>query len=136
MSKGSRNKGDLARRSPTQSLDHTANGRPNWEPVPLSPVRNPLMRTVLGDTAQRRSPSLPVKPAARRSPTVAVRASGRSSQRQIKSPFLNATLLTPQLSQRAMLCARRTIRREVLFAVKRTSKGSSGSRRPRSKVGC
>lgn len=134
MRKGSRKSETRGRSS--YSLDHTVS-RANREPIPTSTLT--LMRTVLGDsravTKQGQSPAKrAIAPAWRRSPTVVVRASGRSSQRQIKSPFLNATMFTPQVTNRAMVCARRHIRREVLFATKRTN--GSGAKRPRSKVRC
>lgn len=137
MNKGSRKQGDLARRSPTQSLDHTANRRPQREPLPLSTVRYPLMRTVLGDrmSPRIRPPAGAFQPS-RASPAAVVRGStrARSTAKRLSSPFLQSTLLMQSVPERAMVCARRHIRREVLFATKRT--GGKGARRPRSKVRC
>lgn len=131
----------VARWSNTQSLGHTATTRPDSVRPSRLTVRPTLMRTVLGDTTPRgvapnKALRMVPRPSLVRSPTVAVRASGRSSQTRVQSPFRNAVLETPQLTQRAMVCARRHIRKEVLFALKRTAKGSSGARRPRSKVRC
>lgn len=97
-----------------------------------NPSASPLIRTVLVDSNYQPAPRRGI----RASPVVRSRATGRSSQRRVRSPFLNATTLTPQLTERAILCAKRTIRREVLFAVKRTGRGARSPRRPRSKVRC
>lgn len=123
------------------SLGHTAGPSLDFEPMHRLPrtrqafsssVRSPLIRTVLIDSRyqprpQRGRPNSPVAPA---------RATGRSSDRQTRSPFLNATLLTPELTERALICARRGIRREVLFASKRTGKGAKSPKRKFSKVRC
>lgn len=98
-----------------------------------SPVRSPLIRTVLVE------PEV-LQPRPRRgqmaSPAVQSRATGRSSDRRIRSPFLNATMVTPELTERAILCAKRSIRREVLFATKQTGKGAKSPKPFRSKVRC
>lgn len=100
-------------------LDHTA------EPSFSDHSTRTLMRTVLGD----RTPGL----ASRFSPVVRSRATGRS---RVVTPWEQVRLISPQLTNRAMVCARRTIRREVLFALKGTGKGSKSPRRPKSKVRC
>lgn len=134
MRKGSRKRETRGQSSTT--LDHTVSPRRPADREPVSTVRSTLMRTVLGDRSPRAmSPSRP--PASLRlkpSPTLAVRSSGRSYGAKAKSPFLNATLLTPEITQRAMTCARRAIRREVLFAKRGLSGGSP--KRHRSKVRC
>lgn len=130
MAKGPRNR--ETRWQSSKPLDHTVSPRQRTRgPEPLSTL--PLMRTVLGDSLRGVTKQAPKAPL-RRSPTVVVRATGRSTDRQIKSPFLNATMFTPELTNRAMECARRHIRREVLFATKRTN--GSGAKRRRSKVRC
>lgn len=123
-----------------QSLDHTVGLRrrhyvSDWEPIPLTPtpVRSPLIRTVLEIPAP---PQPPPRRGSRRSPVVQVRATFRSSDRQTRSPFLNATAVTPELTERAIICAKRTIRREVLFANKQTGKGAKAPKRNLSKVRC
>lgn len=138
MSK-SRRASQVARRDYPQPLGHTATTarRPllDWA-KPIS--TRTLMRTVLDDRSSRsRSssfPSLQTRFPSQRSPAVVVRASGRSSQRAARSPFLNATFYSPGLTERSMVCARRHIRKEVLFALKRTN--GKGSRGRRSKVRC
>lgn len=100
-------------------LDHTAEPSHSYNSTP------PLMRTVLGD----RTPGL----ATRSSPVVRSRATGRS---RLVTPWEQVRLISPELTKRAMVCARRTIRREVLFATKATGKGSKSPRGPRSKVRC
>ena len=131
MSKGSRRSRET--RWLAQPLGHTVSRRRPWDPIPT--VRSTLMRTVLGDTTDYRgSPNTRPNMLRVRSPVVAVRATGRSSDRQVRSPFLNATMVTPQLTARSLICARRSIRREVLFATKRTN--GSGAKKTRSKVGC
>lgn len=128
--------------SPT--LDHTASRYPrrlsDYQPVSLADIREafslvsddsqvrPLIRTVLPEPAPFRK--------MRQSPTRPVRATFRSSDRATRSPFLNATTVTPQLTERALECASRTIRKEVLFAKRKTGKGSRAPRRNRSKVKC
>lgn len=102
--------------------------------VRTPPVRTPLIRTVL---IERGSENFSHYPDSRLpSPVASERATGRSSDRQTRSPFLNATMVTPQLSERALVCARRGIRREVLFAKRRTGKGSRSPRKPKSKWSC
>lgn len=124
---------------PPQALGHTVSRfRDSDETSDFgylpSLVRSPLIRTVLVN---------PAPPSPRRfqgnrkpSPILQSRATGRSSDRQTRSPFLNATMLTPELTFRAVHCAQRTIRREVLFARKKTGKGSQSPKRTRSKVRC
>lgn len=97
-----------------------------------SPV-HPLISTVLPERAPFQSPPRRGK---RQSPTLAVRATARSSDVRTRSPFLNATMVTPQLTARALECAKRGIKREVLFALKKTGKGAKAPRRQPSKVKC
>lgn len=87
----------------------------------------PLMRTVSGDRIT----------GTRQSPVVRSRATYRS--RRITPAEGFKTLSSPQLTERSQVCARRSIRREVLFAIKATGRGSgSGKRRrtPTSKMRC
>lgn len=140
--------GGVARPFPS-ALDHPATRfrRPDWDDS--GPESDPsdafggvfsvhhngatvrsLIRTVLPERGW------PVRPSRLRSPLVPVRASMRSSGKAARSPFLNATTVTPQLAERAITCAKRTIRREVLFATRRTGAGSASPRRPKSKVKC
>lgn len=100
-------------------LDHTAELSDSYHSTPA------LMRTVLGD----RTAGL----ATRSSPVVRSRATGRS---RLVTPWEQARFISPQLTNRAMVCARRSIRREVLFAIKGTGKGSKAKRGPRSSVRC
>lgn len=128
-----------------KSLGHTVSPRSlsSFEPVSLAdireafsrlrPVRSPLIRTVLVDSSYQPPPRHRGSP---RSPTVQVRATGRSSDVKLRSPFLNAQTITPELTERAIICAKRTIRREVLFASKKTGKGAKSPRKPQSKVRC
>lgn len=100
----------------------------------FSTVRPPLMRTVFTDTtfSRRRTPARGVSTLNRRpSPDLATRAIDWSSHRD---------RLWPELAdifplQRTTTCARREIRREVLFAYRRLN--GAGSRGvPKSKVRC
>lgn len=146
-----RSQSRLAR--PPSALDHTASrfggpvldfDLPDYPSVSLDDLReafsvsNPsqvrtLIRTVLPEPERSRS----IKPRKRtQSPTLPVRATFRSSDRVVKSPFLIATGNTPQLPERAIHCAKRGIRREVLFATKSTGQGAKSPRRKRSKVRC
>ncbi|UOF80429.1 hypothetical protein [Microviridae sp.] len=128
------------RRSPFQSLGHTVGPRSVFEadePPAFgggfsSPVRSPLIRTVLEIPFQPKPP----RRSTPRSPVAQARATGRSNDRRTRSPFLNATMVTPELTERAMICARRGIRREVLFATKRTGKGAKSPKRYKSKLKC
>lgn len=119
------------------SLDHTVSRRDRG---PLPSTVRPLMRTVLGDTSRSRLVSSKPPRALVRvaSPAAVVRASGRSVSLQTKaaSPFRQATFYKPMVPQRSLDCARRTIRREVLFATDRRRKGSGGGRRKQSKARC
>lgn len=125
--------------TPSKSLGHTVDRLrfggfdADAEEAFTAPVRSPLIRTVLEIPSSSQPPP---RRGLRSSPVVAVRATGRSSQKRVRSPFLNATTLTPQLTERAIICAKRTIRREVLFARKRTGKGARSPRRRPSKVRC
>jgi len=130
------------RQTLNKSLGHTV-GQPRdyfsghsddpWESIPSRiPVR-PLIRTVLENSEDFQPPPRRGK---RQSPTVAVRATFRSSGKATRSPFLNATMVTPELTERAIICAKRNIRKEVLFATKRTGKGSRSTKRTPSKVRC
>lgn len=130
----------LARRSPL-SLGHTASPAsnvtrrtlPDFGEGFLSPTVRPLIRTVL---VEREPFNPPPRRTIRNSPTVQSRATGRSNNRKVRSPFLTAQGITPLLTERAIICAKRTIRREVLFATKRSGRGAKSPRRPRSKVRC
>jgi len=137
MARKKRNRGFVARpaRRFPQSLGHTA-GRSRDSSASLDAevfsfkpqtVRSPLIRTVLIEPEVLQPP--PPRRGSQASPTAQSRATGRSSQKRVRSPFLNATMLTPELTERALVCARRGIRREVLFATKRTGKGSQSPRR-------
>ncbi|UIB81357.1 hypothetical protein [Flyfo microvirus Tbat1_66] len=95
----------------TQVLDH-----PVWA---SRTVRPPLIRTVLRDTPLRKLNN-------RRSPDVPARALARMK------PW---TTFETEPFPRAVTCARRTIRREVLFATRQTN--GAGSRGvPKSKERC
>lgn len=147
MARNNRNRspsGWPTRQTPSPSLGHTVGSRNRLDratPVSLAdireafsgPVRTPLIRTVLEIPDFQPTPPRRSTP---RSVVVQARATGRSSDKAIRSPFLNATMVTPELTERAMLCARRGIRREVLFATKRTGKGARSPRRKPSKVRC
>lgn len=121
---------------PQKSLGHTVSrSRAFYEPFSpfgLPPPVRPLIRTVLVDSDFQTPPRSPGVS----SPLVRSRATGRSSDRKVRSPFLNATMLMPELTERAVVCARRGIRREVLFAIRKTGKGSRSPRRKRSSVRC
>ncbi|AZL82754.1 hypothetical protein [Apis mellifera associated microvirus 48] len=136
----------LARQS-SPALGHTASrytGQPlsDYYPASLADIREafslptvrPLIRTVLPepDTGFQAPP----RRGKRSSPAVAVRATMRSSDRVTRSPYLNATMFTPDLTARAILCAKRSIRREVIFATKSAGRGAKAPRRKRSKVKC
>lgn len=126
-----------------KSLGHTAGPSLDfYAPVSLPdirqafstrPVRSPLIRTVL-EIPQGFQPK--PRRGVRQSVVVQSRATGRSSDRRTRSPFLNATMVTPQLTERALICAKRMIRKEVLFATKRTGKGAQSPRKSPSKVRC
>lgn len=137
MAKGSRsrpNQADLARRdkSHPEALGQTARS-PGYRPAPL-PSAFTLIRTVLAEPAPGFvSPPRRGKP---RSPLVSVRATDRSSDYQAKRFTWNPTALHPELTQRSIHCARRGIRREVLFATRRTGKGAKAPRRRQSKTRC
>lgn len=96
----------------------------------LSTVRAPLMRTVLRDTTsrnfnRRRSPDVPARALARMKSLMAYQADLAKSW-----PAFSESSL-----QRAQICARRSIRREVLLALGRgNGRGSRG--RPKSKEKC
>lgn len=149
MARKKARRGYSARVAPPQRLDHTATryrdryshldqqeNPPGWGGFSPSITRKtvrPLIRTVL------EIPSTPQSFRNKRlaSPVLPVRATIRSSDVSIRSPFNNATMLTPQLTERALICAKRNIRREVLFAYRKTRKGAGGApRKPRSKVNC
>lgn len=145
MSRNNRRRRSISQASAfSPTLDHTASRYSrrlsDYEPVSLADIReafsmpqtgaqyDPLIHTVLPEPAPFRK--------MRPSPTRPVRATFRSSDRATRSPFLNATTVTPQLTERALECASRTIRKEVLFAKRKTGKGSKAPRRQRSKVKC
>lgn len=151
MSRNNRKRGSQSRLARPYPLDHTASryaapvmdfDLPDYSPTAslddlreafsISTVR-PLIRTVLPEPERFQSPPRRGK---RQSPTLPVRASFRSSDRASRSPFLTATAVTPQLTERALHCAQRGIRREVLFATKSTGKGAKSPRRQRSKTRC
>lgn len=130
----------------SSALDHTVGygGLGDFDSVSLAdireafriqdrPVRSPLIRTV---RIEREPFYAPPRSGKRQSPTLAVRATFRSSDAPIRSPFKGATMVTPELTQRALECARRGIRREVLFATKRTGKGSVSPKKRYSKTRC
>lgn len=144
MARSSNRRREIVRstRRPSLSLGHTVDRfRRDSEPYQPLPIRqgffthsaSPLIRTVLPE------PAPPVrlfpKPGIR-SALIRTRATGRSSDRVTRSPFNQAVMLSPELTQRAIICAKRTIRKEVLFATKRTGKGSKSPRRSPSKVRC
>lgn len=99
---------------------------------PPSTVR-PLIRTVLVEPAIQQKP---VISGSRESPLLRSRATGRSSDRLTRSPFLNAQTVSPELTMRALECAKRSIRREVLFATRQTGKGARSPKAPPSKWRC
>lgn len=111
----------LARPTP---LDYPASS-PRREPWRESNSTRPLMRTVLSD---RNSGS-------RHSPTARVRATMRSRPVTL---WEQTNLMHPELTARSFTCARRTIRREVLFALKGTGKGAKAQRKftAKSKMRC
>lgn len=129
----------------TYPLDHTADSYgepldfaesaslPEFGEAFSRPTVRPLIRTVLVERPPFQSPPRRGK---RQSPLVQVRATIRSSDKAIRSPFGNATMITPELATRAIVCAKRNIRREVLFATKSTGKGAKAPRKNRSKVRC
>lgn len=138
----------LARDYYPSPLDHTARRSrvksvpfDDVEPVSLAEIREafsrptvrPLIRTVL---VEPETFSAPPRRGKRQSPTLAVRATIRSTDRRTRSPYLNATMVTPQLTERALECAKRSIRREVIFATRKTGKGARSPRRTPSKVKC
>jgi len=88
---------------------------------------DPLIRTGLGASGtlrvSRQPP--PVLGGSRYSPQVAVRATGRS---RVDRSF-RTVLYSKQLLPRALACAKRAIRKEVLFALNRRGKGSGATRR-------
>ena len=111
----------LARVSP---LEYTA--RPFDELEPLEDQYSTSIRTDLYDSRSLRPGGIP----RRASPDLAVRASFRSSFRHVKQGYVLNVVVPPSLRRRALNCAHRTIRREVLFALNRkTGRGSGGSRR-------
>lgn len=101
-------------------LDHPADTLLKTHSTP------PLMRTVSGDRL----------PGSRSSPVTRARSSIRSRK---LTPWESSGFVTPpMLSERSQVCARRSIRREVLFAIKATGRGSGGRRKrtEHSKVRC
>jgi len=103
---------DSASASPT--LDHPASRR----------TVRPLIRTVLTDTRG----SFP----SRRSPDVPRRAQGRSATARPSMKTMLSwgfPLAAPPVFNRAVICAKRAIRREVLFAIRGTGAGSRSTRR-------
>lgn len=98
---------------------------------PYRTVRAALMRTVRTDTTFRQSTH--PKPPRRHSPDVPNRAFARMSSWNTPWPELPVLGHTP--FNRAVTCARRAIRREVLFATERTN-GSGSKGKPKSKVSC
>lgn len=91
-------------------------------------VRRPLIRTVLSDTKL-------VPPALRRrhTPDLPVRAA--TWLPSIDRPWPEWSTPTDRQLTRAETCARRHIRREVLFAMGRTN-GQGGRGKPKSNVRC
>lgn len=109
----------FARRSAPRSLDHPATTRP---------VRY-LMRTVLTDTRPR---------SATRSGLDVSRRAVTRSRVPINPWSADTWASSGPLYARNFTCARRSIRREVLFAIKGTSRGAGARRRHtvQSKVRC
>lgn len=108
-----------ARRSAPPALDHPATAR----------TVRPLIRTVLTDTRPRSG--------TRTHLDVSRRALTRTRTRLNPwSPVAFGD--TPTVYPRAFICARRAIRREVLFAIKATGRGAGAPRRftANSKVRC
>ena len=102
------------------ALDHSV--------LSTSTVRRPLMRTVLRDTR----PSLPGNLRRRHTPDLPVRVTrwapwATFSPDNLRSPDRPLT--------RAVTCAKRHIRKEVLFALSRLN-GAGGRGKPKSNVRC
>lgn len=93
-------------------------------------VRSPLMRTVFSDTTRDRR-SLWSPPSRRPSPSTLLRAQARMSTRNRIWPELSDEIPRP----RALTCARRSIRREVLLALN-SGNGAGSRNRPKSNVRC
>lgn len=117
---------DLAREDSTP-LDPFLQGLTS-EPFPaLDASVDDLIHTGLSDSGVPRPSHLR---GVMRSPWAQARAQQRVQTFQrvyLREPYGP----TPQLPQRALSCARRSIRREVLFALKRTSKGAGAKKRRR-----
>jgi len=85
---------------------------------------NPLISTVLDDTTPIQRPRGLLS-----SPTVSSRATQRT-----KTPYnkrFQSLLVSPQLTERSLACARRSIRREVIFALRKQGKGAQSPKRRR-----
>lgn len=110
---------NLYLRTRARPLDHSVFGSRTVRPV--------LMRTVLRDTSRpnRRSPDVPVRALARLKSVNPYMAMLERSW-----PAFSESSL-----QRASHCARRSIRREVLFATRQTN-GAGSRGRPKSKEKC
>lgn len=95
-----------------------------WEGPPRNSA-SPLISTVL---------VVPQDPprwgGSRESPRIRVYASHRSTgaARKASSPFGQVVDAPVQLSNRAIVCARRGVRREVLFAQRKTGRGARSPR--------
>ena len=100
------------RSSAPLALDHPARRR----------TVRPLIRTVLTDTTPRPSPDVPRRAAGRKRAGVSSRSSVPSIAKW------GIPLDAPPLPHRSIVCAKRAIRREVLFATQGTG---AGSRSPR-----
>lgn len=98
--------------SASPTLDHPARRR----------TVRPLIRTVLTDTTPRPSPDVPRRAAGRKRAGVSSRSSVPSIAKW------GIPLDAPPLPHRSIVCAKRAIRREVLFATQGTG---AGSRSPR-----
>lgn len=85
-----------------------------------------LIHTGLSDSRVPSRGDFPV----RSSPWVVSRATYRS--RFQPGRLVSTVVEPPQLLERAVACAKRTIRREVLFALRKRGKGSGAKRRKRS----
>lgn len=117
---------------PTRSYRHPLRTRALALGPPVfaqSTVRPPLMRTVFTDTTSRWSP-----PSRRRSPDLPNRALARmQSWTTHPNPVLVEDVQAPR--HRALVCARRSIRREVLLAL-RQGNGAGSRNKPKDKIKC
>lgn len=124
----------MRRRLPSYSL--IGNTRPALDHTVLPPptVRLPLMRTVLRDTTRRRRRPV-VALSNRRQADLPHRTLGRLSSwtTYVANPWLVVRNEVPLT--RALVCAKRSMRREVLFALGLKNGAGSGGV-PKDKVRC